>query len=97
MGKFNYRNDASAYTSEKVYPGMNLSSEVEQINVSTLVIAGDVDVVVPSSCQEELANHLNKSTLVNIKNAGHFPFITKNSEFIFSINNWWKSIREVIQ
>jgi pimeloyl-ACP methyl ester carboxylesterase len=97
MNNFHYRNDASSYTSEKVYPGMNLSADVEQISIPTLVIAGNMDVVVPPTCQEELAGHLKKSTLVNIKDAGHFPFVTKNTEFINSINNWWKDIREVIQ
>jgi pimeloyl-ACP methyl ester carboxylesterase len=96
MRIFRYRDDASLYTSSKVYPGMNLLPQVEKINIPTLIIAGTLDVVVPPSCQDELTSHLQKSNLISIKDAGHFPFITKNTEFIHSINNWWNHIREVI-
>lgn len=90
MSNFHYRDDTCSYLSQKVYPGMNLLSQVEKISNPSLVIAGNNDGVVPSKCQEELANHLQRSSLVIIKDAGHFPFITKNTDFINSINNWWR-------
>jgi proline iminopeptidase len=97
MSNFNYCNEAMSFTSEKVYPGMNLLDQVKTIGIPSLVISGSDDIIVPSSNQEELAGHLKKSVLKTIKNAGHFPFITKNNDFISSIKNWWHDTHEVIK
>jgi proline iminopeptidase len=62
MSGFLYRDDASSYTSAKVYPGMNLSTDVQQITIPTLIMSGNIDVVVPLICQQELASHLKQPT-----------------------------------
>ncbi len=97
MSEFNYRIDAMAFTSEKVYPAMNLASQVEKIKIPTLIISGNSDIIVPVCCQKELAQHLTNSTLKIINDSGHFPFVTKNNEFINSIQTWWNNTKEVLK
>jgi proline iminopeptidase len=97
MAKFTYRAGTIEYTSAKVYPGMDLSSQVQVINTPSLVIAGAVDVVVPKFCQEKLAKSLKRSTLQVVDGTGHFPFVTASEKTTQGIKNWWNEIRRSVQ
>lgn len=89
MKNFNYRNDTISFTAENVYPSMNLLPQLKKINIPSLIISGSRDVVVPQACQEDLSKNLKNSSLVSIKDAGHFPFISKNTDFTNATKSWW--------
>jgi aminoacrylate hydrolase len=93
MRKFSYRAAAIPFTNAKVYPGLNLSKEVSAISKPVLVISGEMDVVVPVTCQQALADALPHSTLSLVPNAGHFPFVTQTEIFEGLISQWWEKVR----
>lgn len=89
MEGFTYRGAAMQYTSAHVYPGMNLEEKARAVRVPTLVIGGEVDAVVPSSSQRELAQLIPNSQLCVVPGAGHFPFLTKKNEFTVAVEQWF--------
>ncbi len=56
-------------------------SELSEINVPALVIAGRDDLVTPLEQATELASGLPKSRLVVMNHSGHFPFFEENYLF----------------
>ncbi|MGE3975299.1 MAG: alpha/beta fold hydrolase [Bdellovibrionales bacterium] len=93
MEKFSYRAETMEYTSNKVYPGMDLKNDSGTIQVPTLILSGELDEVVPSKCQKTLADTIPISTLVTLRGCGHFPFVTKKDDFKNAISQWWKSVK----
>jgi proline iminopeptidase len=95
MERFTYRIASSEFLSASVYPGMNLNSEVRQIKCPILGIGGANDIVVPPQHLNAVIAELSRdrAEFIQIAEAGHFPFITKKSEFKLVIKNWWDSVR----
>lgn len=67
------------YTLENSF---DLYQELGKINKKTLIIAGDKDII-PFTYMEKLHQHVPASTLFQIKNCGHFPYIDQ-PEILFS-------------
>lgn len=97
MAGFSYRAASVGFTSEKVYPGMDLLEGARKIDIPGLVIAGEKDVVVPYSCQENVARYLCRAGLDIINDAGHFPFVTNKDDFVQTISQWWEGHRKGIE
>ena len=60
---------------------LDLSSVLERIQVPTLVLAGERDVVVPPTQQAALANALPAGRFAQLAGAGHIGFLTHEREF----------------
>ncbi len=54
-------------------PGWSVVDRLGEIEVPTLVIAGDQDFVFPPECQAQLAQGIHGSQLVLVEGAGHDP------------------------
>ncbi len=61
--------------------GFDLRPRLSEIEVPTLVIAGDSDLSVTPERARETANALPNSKLLVIKNSGHYPFIEQPEAF----------------
>jgi pimeloyl-ACP methyl ester carboxylesterase len=73
---------------------LNLEDRIDQIKLSTLIITGDDDRIVPTEQSIQLANELPNAKLVVIPNCGHVPheecpdaFLDAVSAFINSLEN----------
>lgn len=97
MAGFTYRAASVGFTSEKVYPGMNLLEDARKIDVPGLVIAGEKDVVVPYRCQEDVARYLCRAELDIVVGAGHFPFVTNKDDFVQGLSQWWEGHKRGIK
>lgn len=95
MKKFTYRAANWNFMSGHVYPGMNLRDDLSKHRCQTLVIGGEIDPVVPVSCQRSIVEALsNKGQMTTIVGAGHFPFTTRRTEFNESIKTWWNKVKK---
>lgn len=61
--------------------------DLRKINCPTLIIHGDYDAI-PIELAQNINKSIRKSTLVVIKNAGHFPFIEEKSAFFNRVENF---------
>ncbi|WP_315118373.1 alpha/beta hydrolase [uncultured Clostridium sp.] len=60
---------------------LDLRKEIEKIDIPTLIIGGDLDIITPLSYQEEIYKRIENSNMVVIKDAGHGAMYEKPSEF----------------
>lgn len=68
-----------------------IAPDFTKINVPTLVIHGEADAIIPLAAAEMVAKAIPDSTLVRIPGAGHVPTMTKPSEVVDAIDQWWQS------
>lgn len=66
----------------------NVSSKIDLIDQTVLVVTGDDDRIVPTESSIELAGRIPEAKLVVIANAGHVPQEEKPEEFIRIIINF---------
>jgi pimeloyl-ACP methyl ester carboxylesterase len=66
--------------------GIDLRSKLGQIQIPTLILHGDKDVIVPLSDSEYAASQIPNSRLHVIKGAGHVPTTTRPHEVAEEIN-----------
>lgn len=60
---------------------LDFTSQLSEIKVPVLVVAGRHDVVTPPDQSFQLANGLPQSRLVVLEHSGHFPFFEENYMF----------------
>ncbi|MCH8345740.1 MAG: alpha/beta fold hydrolase [Chloroflexi bacterium] len=65
--------------------GFDLRPKLSEIQVPTLVIAGDSDLSVTPERARETADALPNSKLLVIKNSGHYPFIEQPEAFLSGV------------
>ena len=65
----------------KSYKLESLYSDLEKITTPTMIISGPCDIVLPNEIHKVLHNKIPQSKFVEIKNSGHYPFITHHEEF----------------
>ncbi|HTX17752.1 MAG TPA: alpha/beta hydrolase [Bacteroidota bacterium] len=66
----------------------DLASNLPTMKIPTLILAGDEDFICPPSSAEALHDLIPNSSLVEIKQAGHFPWLEKPEEFFQSIETF---------
>ena len=67
------RPEALIQAGRELMPGWSVVDRLGEIDVPTLVIAGDQDFVFPPECQAQLAQGTHGSQLVLVDGAGHDP------------------------
>ena len=67
------RPEALIHAGRELMPGWSVVDRLGEIEVPTLVIAGDQDFVFPPECQAQLAQGIHGSQLVLVDGAGHDP------------------------
>ncbi|MBU5483431.1 alpha/beta hydrolase [Clostridium sp. MSJ-11] len=60
---------------------LDLREEIEKIDIPTLIIGGDLDIITPLPYQEEIYKRIKTSNMVVIKDSGHGSMYEKPSEF----------------
>ena len=63
----------------------NVENDLEDINVFTLIVAGQYDEIFPLDIQKELHSKIKNSKLIVIKNTKHNLLVGKNNEKIIDI------------
>jgi len=59
----------------------NVLNKIKNIMVPTLIFSGEKDPLCPAGASRFLKENISNSQLYEFKNEGHFPFLTKPSEF----------------
>lgn len=85
-------NDSTAaYTGKSALFSGNLVPELYRVTVPVFIIEGDDDCLIPLlSDATRIQKHIASSTLVIIKDCGHFPWLEKPVEFSKVCDNWLK-------
>ena len=65
--------------------GFDLRPRLSEIQVPTLVIAGDSDISVTPDRARETADALPNSKLLVIQNSGHYPFVEQPEAFLSGV------------
>ncbi len=85
--------DAKGYTGQLyAVAGFDSHDRLKEIEVSTLVITGDKDIVVPQENASVLHKEIAQSKLVVFKNAGHALCIERYSDFDRTVLNFIKVV-----
>ena len=59
----------------------DLKEEMNNINTPTLLIYGKLDKVTPLELAYDIKNNIKDSTLIEIDDCGHFPYIERPNIF----------------
>lgn len=86
MARTSYSAGALNHGFGRLLPEWDVEARLGEISVPTLVIAGDDDFVTPASpCSEKLAAGIPNATLEVIRDAGHFPFVEGQEQFLDAV------------
>jgi pimeloyl-ACP methyl ester carboxylesterase len=67
--------------SKNMYTRLSYADRLEEVQASTLILAGRYDLEAPLPCSEELQQGIPEASLVIFEQSGHFPFIEEASLF----------------
>jgi len=70
--------------------GYNVSEQLSNIDVPTLLLAGSDDFICGVPGHEELRDGIANSELVTFEGAGHFPFVTQQEQYNSAVQGWLK-------
>ncbi|MDX8388541.1 MAG: alpha/beta fold hydrolase [Ghiorsea sp.] len=85
-------------TFEGLEQGLSLLSELDSrsnlsnIDIPTLVIHGQQDIITPIPAGHFLAANIPRSQMHIVEDCGHAPFLTHHAEFNALLEQWWKKI-----
>jgi len=65
----------------------DISPRLKNIEVPTLMICGEYDEAVPSSCKE-FSNMIEKSTTIIVPDAGHLTLLESEEFYIETVRNF---------
>ncbi|MBW4828383.1 MAG: alpha/beta hydrolase [Clostridiaceae bacterium] len=72
--------------------GFNISSEIQEIDVPTLIISSDLDEIMPIKYQKDIYGKIPYSRWILIKDSGHASIYEKPHEFISILLGFLKTI-----
>ncbi len=73
---------------------VDLSASLDKVNVPTLVIVGEHDIVTPPQKSEQLADAISGAELVKIPDCGHLSNIEKPDEFNRHLAEFLQSLHQ---
>lgn len=76
---------------------LDITEEIKNIKVPTLIIGAEYDATTPLRYQEEIQKRIDKSRLIVIKGSGHATMYEKPSEFTTSILGFIESSNKEIE
>ena len=79
---------AAAARMMETYYEQNVSPDLAEVTVPTLLLHGEGDLVVPLSVSESVASAIPDSELVVIPGAGHVPTMTHPQAVVSAISSW---------
>jgi proline iminopeptidase len=72
--------------SRNMYTRLSYADRLEEVQASTLVLAGRYDPEAPLQCSEELLDGIPEARLVVFERSGHFPFVEEVSLFTQTVD-----------
>lgn len=91
LGDPQFSDKAWEYARKSRFGTEYLFPDLKRITVPTLVVAGDDDFICdPVSQAGRIHQNIPSSTLVLIKDAGHFPWIEQPTQFFRDCTTWLK-------
>ena len=85
-------NPEAAALNEELMPKYNISSQLTEIEVPTLILVGEDDFICPPSQAKRMHNSIPNSELIIFKKCGHYPFFEARDEFFRVIHKWFKRV-----
>ncbi|MEV6711706.1 alpha/beta hydrolase [Lentzea sp. NPDC051208] len=81
------RNDEAAreYYAEGAFDPRQVRDALQNLDVPTLLVAGELDVSLPPKCAREYAGLFARATLVVQPGAGHFPWVDDPDAFAATV------------
>ena len=91
FGSNDYKN-ADSYLRDTLVKSVNedLSNEIKNISVKTLLIWGEKDTATPLTDAKYMNENIKDSELHIINNAGHFPFVDSPFEYEDILKNYFR-------
>ena len=71
----------------------DINFQLQFVKCPTLIVTGDYDII-PPQANEEIHKDIKNSTLVTLKNCGHFPFIEDKKEYFKLLENFLSSLNK---
>ena len=91
LGDSSLSEKASTYTMASGFGTEYLFSQLNKINVPTLIVVGDDDFICDKVSQaDRIAKGIAKSDEIVIKDAGHFAWIEQPTQFFSEVEAWLK-------
>jgi pimeloyl-ACP methyl ester carboxylesterase len=69
-------------------PDIDISDWLPRIQAPTLVITGERDGIVPPTQAHLIAAKVPKSTLLELKGAGHMAMLERPNEYARAVTDW---------
>lgn len=86
--------DRALWEHTKASDAPELAGRLDQIQVPTLIISGEEDLIVPVENSRRLAGDIPGSTLVILENCGHLPQEECPNAFMSAVEDFMNSITE---
>lgn len=80
--------EVANYTFKHFIPHYDVRSELPNVRVPTLVVAGRYDWITPVTQAEEIARLMPQSELVIYEHSGHMPFIEEQDAFLARVRSF---------
>jgi proline iminopeptidase len=85
---YSFSSMAHNYVFSTTVPQFNVTPQLGQIKVPTLVIAGADDWITPAAESVRIHEAIPGSELVVFQESGHMPFIEEQDAFIKTVRDW---------
>lgn len=77
--------------SKNMYSRLSYADRLEEVQVPTLIIAGQHDPETPLRCAEELNDGISNSRLIVFEESGHYPFLEEADLFESTLTSFLNS------
>jgi proline iminopeptidase len=74
--------------SKNMYTRLSYADRLEEVQASTLILAGRHDPETPLRCSEELLEGIPEASLVVFERSGHFPFVEEAAVFAQTVDDF---------
>jgi proline iminopeptidase len=87
-------NPEVAALNDVLTPKFNVTSQLSEIKVPTLILVGIDDFICPPSQAKRMHNSISNSELVIFERCGHYPFYEVPDEFFRILRDWFKKVHQ---
>ncbi len=85
-------NPEVAALNDVLIPKYNVSSQLTEIEVPTLILVGEDDFICPPSQAKRMHNSIPNSELFIFEKSGHYPSLEARDEFFRVLRDWFKRV-----
>lgn len=73
----------------EVHAEQKIAPDFSKIEVPTLLVHGELDMIIPVEAAEAVAGVMPRARLVRIPGAGHVPTLSRPEAVVAAIDDWW--------